>query len=102
MSDQFKMTWEKVTEEKFKKMLSKMPIFHRHMTEVGATVKAEINAKARGSRIVEEGDLMEAMFSEVPLQFYSLMIRLLDDVGFDYKKYKLPRSKGALSDPKVL
>ncbi len=95
MSEQFKMTWEKTTEEKFKKMLAKMPVFHRHMTEVGATEKAEDNAKARGSRIVEESDLMEAMFSEVPLQFYSLMIRLLDDVGFEYKKYGLPRHNGS-------
>ncbi|MFH0940999.1 MAG: hypothetical protein V1840_04005 [Candidatus Omnitrophota bacterium] len=91
MSEQFKMTWEKATEEKFKRMLAKMPIFHRHMTEVGATEKAEKNAKERGSRVVEEEDLMLAMFSEVPLQFYSLMIRLLDVVGFDYKKYNLPR-----------
>ncbi|OIO36753.1 MAG: hypothetical protein AUJ74_01510 [Candidatus Omnitrophica bacterium CG1_02_44_16] len=91
MSEQFKMTWEKATEEKFKRMLAKMPIFHRHMTEVAATQKAESNAKARGSRVVEEVDLMLAMFSEVPLQFYSLMIRLLDDVGFDYKKHNLPR-----------
>ena len=89
MSESFKMTWEKTTEEKFKKMLSKMPIFHRHMTEVTATQKAESNARERGSRIVEEADLLKAMFSEVPLQFYSLMIRLLDDVGFDYKKYQL-------------
>jgi hypothetical protein len=87
------MTWEKTTEEKFKKMLGKMPIFHRHMTEIGATQKAEANARARGARIVEEADLMQAMFSEVPLQFYSLMIRLLDDVGFDYKKHDLPRRR---------
>ena len=61
------------------------------MAEVGATQKAEKLASARGSRVVEEKDLMEAMFTEVPLQFYSLMIKLLDDVGFDYKKYNLPR-----------
>jgi hypothetical protein len=94
MSDQFKMTWEKTTEEKFKQMLSKMPIFHRHMTEVTAIEKAQSNAKQRGSRIVEEEDLLRAMFSEVPLQFYSLMIKLLDDVGFDYKKYNLPQKNG--------
>jgi len=90
MSDLFTMTWEKITEEKFKKMLSKMPIFHRHMTEVTASKKAEENARTRGSRAVEEEDLMRAMFSEVPMQFYSLMIKLLDDVGFNYKKYNLP------------
>ena len=96
MSELMKMTWEKTTEERFKKMLSKMPIFHRHMTEVTATQKAESNARDRGSRIVEEADLMRAMFSEVPLQFYSLMIRLLDNVGFDYKKYGLtPKNETA-------
>lgn len=93
MSELTKMTWEKATEERFKKMLSKMPIFHRHMTEVGATQKAEALAKERGSRVVEEEDLMRAMFSEVPLQFYSLMVRILDNVGFDYKKYGLPHKK---------
>ena len=93
MSDLVKMTWDKTTEEKFNRMLSKMPIFHRHMTEVTATQKAESNAKERNSRVVEEEDLMRAMFSEVPLQFYSLMIKLLDDVGFNYKKYNLPNTK---------
>lgn len=95
MSEGPKMIWEKITEEKFKKILSKMPIFHRHMTEVTAVQKAESNARERGSRIVEEEDLLRAMFSEVPLQFYSLMIKLLDDVGFDYKKYNLPQNKKA-------
>lgn len=93
MSDSIKMIWEKTTEERFKKMLSKMPIFHRHITEVAATQKAEENAKIRGSRMVEEEDLMRAMFSEVPLQFYSLMIRILETVGFDYKRYNLPQKK---------
>jgi hypothetical protein len=74
MSECAKMSWEKVTEEKFRKMLVKMPL-------------------ARGSRVVEEADLMQAMFTEVPMQFYSLMIRLLDQVGFDYKKYHLPNTK---------
>ncbi|MDD5019869.1 MAG: hypothetical protein PHH75_07810 [Candidatus Omnitrophica bacterium] len=94
MSDHVTLAWEKTTEERFKKMLSKMPIFHRHMTEVAATEKAENNARARGSRTVEEEDLMRAMFSEVPMQFYSLMIKLLDDVSFDYKKYGLPARNG--------
>jgi len=93
MSDGTTMIWEKTTEERFRRMLGKMPIFHRHMTEIGATQKAEENARRRGARSVEEEDLMRAMFSEVPLQFYSLMIRLLDDVGFDYKKYDLRRRR---------
>ncbi len=93
MSESFSLTWESTAEEKFKKMLSKMPIFHRHIAEVTATQKAQENARERGSRIVEEEDLLRAMFSEVPLQFYSLMIKLMDDAGLDYKKYNLPNKK---------
>ena len=74
-----------------------MPIFHRHITEVTATQKAESNAKERGSRMVEEEDFLRAMFSEVPLQFYSLMVKLLDDVGFDYKKYNLTKRENGTS-----
>ncbi len=98
MSELSGITWEKTTEERFKKMLAKMPTFHRHITEVAATEKAQTNARGRGSRIVEEQDLLRAMFSEVPVQFYSLMIRLLDSVGFDYKKYDLVPKNG--SSPK--
>jgi len=73
-------------------MLAKMPIFHRHITELAASQKAESNAIERDSRTVEEEDLMRAMFSEVPLQFYSLMIKLLDDAGLIIKKYNLGES----------
>ncbi|MFH0877339.1 MAG: hypothetical protein V1863_03860 [Candidatus Omnitrophota bacterium] len=93
MFDLSKMPWDKPTEEKFKKMLSKMPIFHRHMAEVTAIQKAELNAKERGGRVVTEEDIVRAFFSEVPLQFYSLMIKLMDDVGFEYKKFNLPAKK---------
>ena len=52
-----------------------------------ATRRAELNTLERGSRLVEEGDIVRAFQEEVPKAFYSLMIRLFEDVGFDYKKY---------------
>ena len=42
---------------------------------------------ARGSSMVEEKDIVQAFLSEVPKAFYSLMVRIMDEVGFDYKKY---------------
>jgi hypothetical protein len=41
----------------------------------------------RGSAQVEEKDIVEAFTTEVPKAFYSLMVRIMDQVGFDYKKY---------------
>lgn len=86
------MDWDTNTQEKLKLMISKMPIFHRRMAEEAVTAKAQENAKARAANQVEEQDVIVALFSEVPKPFYSLMIRLLEDVGFDYRKYGFPKN----------
>ncbi len=85
------MDWETQTQEKFKTMIDKMPMFHRHIAEAATAKKAVENAKQRGANLVEEKDVVEAFFTEVPKPFYSLMIRLLDNEGFDYKKYGFPK-----------
>jgi len=85
------MEWEKITQEKFELMLSKLPVFHRGLAQVFATKKAEENAQARGSHLVEEHDVVSAFFSEVPKPFYSMMARTLEHTGFDYRKYGFPK-----------
>lgn len=85
------MEWEKNTQEKFELMISKLPIFHRGVAQIFASNKAVENAKARGSQVVEEQDVISAFFSEVPKHFYSMMVRLLETTGFDYAKYGFPK-----------
>lgn len=86
------MDWEPNTQEKFKTFISKIPVFHRHITEEAVTKKAEEYALARQGLRVEEEDVLSAFFSDVPSPFYSMMVRLLDQTGFDYKKYGFPRN----------
>lgn len=85
------MDWEPKTEEKFKIVIQKLPIFHRHIAESAVNKKAQINAKSRKAPWVEEEDVIAAFFSDVPSPFYSMMIRLLEQTGFDYKKYGYPK-----------
>jgi len=86
------MVWENKTAEKFKVLISKIPIFHRRITE-GVVIKAaEENALSRGSLQVEEEDVIGAFFSDVPSPFYSMMVRLLEQNGFDYRKYGFPKN----------
>ncbi len=85
------MNWEPVTQEKFELLIAKMPIFHRHIAQNAVSVKAQENASLRNTSRVEEQDVIAAFFSDVPSPFYSMMIRLLDQTGFDYKKYGFPR-----------
>jgi len=86
------MVWDLKTKEKFCIFISKIPVFHRHITEVAVTKKAEENALARGSKQIEEQDVVSAFFSDVPSPFYSMMVRLLEQTGFDYKRYGFPKS----------
>lgn len=86
------MNWEQKTQEKFKSMISKIPIFHRRIAEEAVTKKAEENAKFRNAKRIEEEDVIAAFFSDVPSPFYSMMIRLLDETSFDYKKYGFPKN----------
>ena len=85
---QTKIQWEKIAQQKYENMLTKIPLFHREIAKTVVFKKAQENAVARGSDVVEEGDIIQAFFSEVPKAFYSLMIRLMDVVGFSYKKYQ--------------
>jgi len=72
-------------------MIIKIPVFHRRITEVAVTKRAEENAANRKVGAVEEVDVVTAFFSDVPSPFYSMMVRLLEQSGFDYKKYGFPK-----------
>ena len=82
------LKWEIVSFNKFNTVIAKIPLFHREIATQVVTKKAQENAIERGSSQVEEPDIARAFFSEVPHAFYSLMIRLLDEVGFNYRDYE--------------
>lgn len=86
------MVWETATENKFKLLISKIPVFHRHITESVVTKVAQQNAFLRNSSCVQEQDVIGAFFSDVPSPFYSMMVRLLEQNGFDYRKYGYPKN----------
>ncbi|MFA5319636.1 MAG: hypothetical protein WBE75_05070 [Candidatus Omnitrophota bacterium] len=84
------MIWDISTEIKFKSVIARLPVFHRRIAEESVIKKAQSNALERKSARVEEADVISAFFSEVPLAFYSMMIRALEQSGFDYNKYGFP------------
>ncbi len=87
VSIQTTMQWDVVALSKYNKMLNLIPIFHRRLAQEVVNKKAEQVAQARGSLTVEEMDIVQAFLTEVPKAFYSLMVRIMDEVGLDYKKY---------------
>lgn len=85
---QTQLKWEPAAQTKFDTMIAKIPIFHREIAKQVVVKKAQLNAQARSAAMVEEKDIVQAFFSEVPHAFYSLMVRLFDEVGFEYKPYE--------------
>jgi hypothetical protein len=85
------MQWENNTEQRFHAMIAKIPVFHRHITEQAVVRRAQEIASNRKASQIEEEDVIAAFFSDVPSPFYSMMVRLLEQNGFDYRKYGFPR-----------
>ena len=88
VSVQTTMKWETTALARYNKMLNLIPIFHRRLAKEVVNIKAEQNAIERNAVQVEEADIVQAFLSEVPKAFYSLMTRIMDETGFDYKKYQ--------------
>ena len=86
--EECKIKWNDKTFAKYETMVNKIPIFHRQITTKIVFPKAVENAVNRKGDLVEDQDVIRAFLTEVPSAFYSLMIRLMEDVGFDYKKYE--------------
>jgi len=83
-----KIEWESQAKKKYEDMISRIPLFHREIAKTVVHKRAIILAKERGASQVEEQDIIRAFLKEVPMTFYSLLVRLFIDVGFDYKKYE--------------
>ena len=89
------MEWDVCVKEKFQRMTAKIPVFHSRITQEAVSKRAQENALARKSGKIEEVDVITEFFSDVPSPFYSMMIRLLEQTGFDYRKYGFPRKEKA-------
>lgn len=80
------MPWESAALNKYNKMLNLIPIFHRGIAQEVVNKKAEQNAQERKSSQVEETDIVLAFKTEVPKAFFSLMVKLMSVVGFEYDR----------------
>lgn len=87
------MQWDPATQTKFDSVIVKMPVFHRRIAQEAITQRAQENARRRNAAQVQEQDVVAAFFADVPNPFYSMMIRLLEETGFEYRKYGFPKMK---------
>ncbi len=79
--------WNDSTKAKFNKVIHSLPQFHRTIAEKLVYQKAEELARQRKSQFVEDKDLIQAFFQEVPPAFREMMERLFTHLDIDFSKY---------------
>lgn len=81
------ISWDQATEEKFKQLIAKMPIFVRDTAKREITRKAESLVAKDNRRVITEKDMVDAFFAETPFGFQGMMKNDLSLFGIDYIKY---------------
>lgn len=81
------ISWDNATQEKFKVLIGKMPVFMRPLAEKAIIQKAENLVRQDNRSEITEKDMVDAFFAETPFGFQGLMKNDLSSVGIDYMKY---------------
>jgi DNA-binding MarR family transcriptional regulator len=79
--------WTPKAREIFDKVINNLPQFHRTIAEKLVKESAEEIAKSKNLKSVEEKELIEAFFKEIPPAFKDMMKRLFAKLNIDYEKY---------------
>ena len=81
------ITWERNTQEKFEKMIEKIPAVLRGIAQKRVTQKAEKLAAENNRQEVQEKDMIDAFFSETPFGFHGPMKTDMESLNIDYTQY---------------
>ncbi|HAJ57616.1 MAG TPA: hypothetical protein DCL35_07610 [Candidatus Omnitrophica bacterium] len=81
------ISWDNGTQEKFKQLVAKMPVFMRPIAERALIDRAENIVKKDNRSEITEKDMVDAFFIETPFGFQGMMKNDLNSVGIDFTKY---------------
>lgn len=81
------MEWKKEAQELFNRVISCLPQFHQTIAKTLVKESAETGTREKSKEFVDEEEVIEAFFREVPPAFRSMMERLFKNLGIDYERY---------------
>lgn len=79
--------WSARAQEVYEKVTNSLPEFHRTIARKLVKESAQDLARERGLKSVEEKEVVETFFKEVPPAFKTMMLRLFEHLKIDYQKY---------------
>jgi hypothetical protein len=81
------MNWDKVAQENFEAILTKIPVFLRSTAAKKVSQKAENLAGKENRLEVSQKDVVDAFFIATPFGFHGPMKVDMEALGIDYQKY---------------
>jgi hypothetical protein len=79
--------WSEQAQNIFNGIIGNLPQFHRTIAQRLVKESAEAAVQQRGRAMVEEKDLIEAFFAEVPPAFRDMLKRQFKQLNIDYTNY---------------
>ena len=83
--------WEQGTDEKYKQLIDRVPIFLRDLAKDKVSKRIEQTLQKDNRFMASEKDLVDAFFTETPFGFHGPMKTDMETVGIDYTKYGYER-----------
>ena len=83
--------WDKATEEKFRQMIERIPVFLRTIAKEQVSQKAENIVQGDNRSEISEKDMVDAFFATTPFGFHGPMKCDMIELGIDYTKYGYPK-----------
>jgi hypothetical protein len=90
MSEAGGISWERSTQEKFNRLIEKVPIFIRGIAQEKVSQRAESIIRKEGRSQIVEKDMVDAFFAETPFGFHGPMKNDMKEIGIDYMQYGYP------------
>ena len=81
------MNWEKRTEEKFKQLITKVPVFMRGIAQDKVSKRAHEIVPADNRIEITEKDIVAAFVDATPFGFHGPMKTDMEEAGIDYTQY---------------
>ena len=81
------INWDINTEEKFRQLIEKIPIFLRDIAKEKVSKKAKSLAENENRSQITEKDLVDALFEETPFGFHGPLKTDMESIGINYTQY---------------
>jgi len=89
-STESEISWDDHTQQQFKQLIDKIPVFLRSIAKEKVSKRAETIVRDDNRTMISEKDMVDAFFIETPFGFHGPLKTDMEEIQIDYAKYGHP------------